>query len=158
MKVLKKNFYYLLLIFFLFSIDRITKYLIVTSSSLSESLVIEITSFLNFNLIWNDGIAFGLLSFHDGIYYNTLTVIIIIIITVLIYLLNRSNNNEKFGFSLIIGGSLGNVFDRLYYRSVIDFIDLHINDIHWFIFNVADIFITIGILIIITLEFFKKND
>jgi len=157
-KVLKKNFYYLLLIFFLFSIDRITKYLIVTSSSLSESLVIEITSFLNFNLIWNDGIAFGLLSFHDGIYYNTLTVIIIIIITVLIYLLNRSNNNEKFGFSLIIGGSLGNVFDRLYYRSVIDFIDLHINDIHWFIFNVADIFITIGILIIITLEFFKKND
>ena len=158
MKVLKKNFYYLLLIFFLFSIDRITKYLIVTSSSLSESLVIEITSFLNFNLIWNDGIAFGLLSFHDGIYYNTLTVIIIIIITVLIYLLNRSNNNEKFGFSLIIGGSLGNVYDRLYYRSVIDFIDLHINDIHWFIFNVADIFITIGILIIITLEFFKKND
>jgi signal peptidase II len=157
-KVLKKNFYYLLLIFFLFSIDRITKYLIVTSSSLSESLVIEITSFLNFNLIWNDGIAFGLLSFHDGIYYNTLTVIIIIIITVLIYLLNSSNNNEKFGFSLIIGGSLGNVFDRLYYRSVIDFIDLHINDIHWFIFNVADIFITIGILIIITLEFFKKND
>jgi signal peptidase II len=157
-KVLKKNFYYLLLIFFLFSIDRITKYLIVTSSSLSESLVIEITSFLNFNLIWNDGIAFGLLSFHDGIYYNTLTVIIIIIITVLIYLLNSSNNNEKFGFSLIIGGSLGNVYDRLYYRSVIDFIDLHINDIHWFIFNVADIFITIGILIIITLEFFKKND
>ena len=59
---------------------------------------------------------------------------------------------------MILGGSLGNIFDRLYYTAVVDFIDLHINNIHWFIFNIADIFITIGVIILIVLEIFKKYD
>ena len=158
MNFIKKNIYSLSLIFFLFLVDRASKY---ATLSLFESLdepSIEIASFLKFNLIWNDGIAFGLLSFEESVFYNLLTLTIVIITIILIFLMNKAKNIEKFGFCLIIGGSFGNIFDRFYYSSVIDFIDFHIGNFHWFIFNVADIFITVGVLILIMFEFLKKNE
>jgi signal peptidase II len=158
MNFFKKNIYSLSLIFFLFLVDRASKY---ATLSLFESLdepSIKIASFLKFNLIWNDGIAFGLLSFEESVFYNLLTFAIVIITIILIFLMNKAKNIEKFGFCLIIGGSFGNIFDRFYYSSVIDFIDFHIGNFHWFIFNVADIFITVGVLILIMFEFLKKNE
>jgi len=158
MSLVKKNFSSLFFILILFLIDRLTKFLIVIYSNPSGELIIPVTSFLKLNLIWNNGIAFGLFSFQEDFYYNLLTVLIIIIILILSYLMIRSNDVEKAGFCLIIGGSLGNIFDRIYYSSVVDFIDFHINNFHWFIFNVADIFITIGVITLIILEIFKKNE
>ena len=158
MSLVKKNFSSLFFILILFLIDRLTKFLIVIYSNPSGELTIPVTSFLKLNLIWNNGIAFGLLSFQEDFYYNLLTVLIIIIILILSYLMIRSNDVEKAGFCLIIGGSLGNIFDRIYYSSVVDFIDFHIKNFHWFIFNVADIFITIGVITLIILEIFKKNE
>lgn len=158
MSLVKKNFSSLFFILILFLIDRLTKFLIVIYSNPSGELIIPVTSFLKLNLIWNNGIAFGLLSFQEDFYYNLLTMLIIIIILILSYLMIRSNDVEKAGFCLIIGGSLGNIFDRIYYSSVVDFIDFHIKNFHWFIFNVADIFITIGVITLIILEIFKKNE
>ena len=158
MNFLKKNIYSLFLIFFLFSVDRTSKYVILRLFESLEKPNIVISSFLKLNLIWNDGIAFGLLSFGEGLLYNFLTLTIVLITIVLIFLMNRAKNIEKFGFCLIIGGSFGNIFDRFYYASVIDFIDFHIGNFHWFIFNVADIFITAGVLILIMFELLKKDE
>ena len=158
MSFLKKNIYSLSLIFFLFLADRISKYLILNLFKTSDEPNIVITSFLKFELIWNNGIAFGLLSFEENFYYNVLTAIIGLITIILIFLMIKAVNVEKFGFCLIIGGSFGNIFDRLSYSSVIDFIDFNIGNFHWFIFNVADIFITIGVFILIMFELLKKNE
>ncbi len=139
----------------IFLIDRISKYFILKLSTPTGDLNISITSFLNFNLIWNSGVAFGLLSFDQNIYYNIVTAIIILVTSILIWIAIRAKGLEKISFLLIIGGSFGNMFDRLYYSAVIDFIDITYNDYHWFIFNVADIFICIGVILLIILEFFK---
>ena len=117
-----------------------------------------LTSFINLELIWNNGIAFGMLSFQKSIYYNSMSLLIIIIIIIIFFVMIRSNGIQKYSFMMIFGGSLGNVFDRLFYKSVPDFIDIHFNNFHWFIFNVADIFITLGVLILIYSEFNKKSD
>ena len=158
MSFFKKNIYSLSLIFFLFLADRISKYLILNLFKTSDEPNIVITSFLKFELIWNNGIAFSLLSFEENFYYNVLTAIIVLITIFLIFLMIKAVNVEKFGFCLIIGGSFGNIFDRLSYSSVIDFIDFNIGNFHWFIFNVADIFITIGVFILIMFELLKKNE
>ena len=114
--------------------------------------------FINFELVWNKGIAFGLFSLEGGLLYQIISLLIFLIIIILIYFILKSNGFEKFGFILILGGALGNLFDRIFYKAVPDFIDLHINDFHWFIFNIADIFITIGVLCLILVEiFFKKK-
>ena len=157
MNFTKKNFFYFSLILGIFIIDRITKLLIVNISQSLDYLDIRVTSFLNLNLVWNNGIAFGLFSFDQNNYYNFLTLIIIIITFVIIMFMLKSKGIEKLSFSMIIGGSLGNIFDRIYYSSVVDFIDLHINNFHWFIFNIADIFISLGVIILIVLEFFGKK-
>ena len=157
MKFIKKNFYSILSIVILFLIDRVSKYFIVYYFKTSEHLIITVTSFLKMNLIWNNGIAFGIMAFDNKFYYNILTFLIIIITIVLFYLIHKSNNIEKFGFTLVIGGSFGNIFDRIYFSSVIDFIDFHIGNFHWFIFNVADIFISLGVLILIINEFYGKK-
>ena len=156
MRFLKNNFYNLSLIFFLFLVDRASKYIVLNLFQSSDKFEIIITSFLKFNLIWNKGIAFGLLSLENNFYYNALTLIIFLITIILIYLMSKSKNVEKLGFLLIIGGSFGNIFDRLYYSSVIDFIEFHIGNFHWFIFNVADIFIMIGVTILIFREFLNR--
>jgi signal peptidase II len=153
--MLKKNIYSLLIVLTVFFLDRVSKYIILKISQPLSELNFPITTFLNFNLVWNNGIAFGLFSFDQNIYYNLVTSIIILVTLIIIWLATKSKGLEKISYLMIIGGSFGNMFDRLYYSSVIDFIDISYNNFHWFIFNVADIFITLGVIILISLEFIK---
>jgi len=158
--MLKKHLVDFSIIIFIFIIDRTSKLLVINSVTAYEDYGLIITSFLNFNLIWNEGIAFGLFSFDNKLFYNLLTILIGSITIVIIWLMFKSRGFEKLSFLMIIGGSFGNIFDRIYYSAVPDFIDLHFNNYHWFIFNVADIFITLGIMILISKEIFgsKKNE
>ena len=155
--VLKKNIISLTIIFTVFLSDRVSKYIILKLSQPLGELNISVTSFLNFHLIWNNGIAFGLFSFEQDFYYNLFTLLIITITSIVIWLSYKADGLEKISYLLIIGGSLGNIFDRILYSSVPDFIDISINNFHWFIFNVADIFISIGVVLLIILELFKKK-
>ena len=141
----------------IFLIDRFSKLVMINSSTTDGSSNVSINDFLSFNLVWNDGIAFGLFSFDQKIYYNFLTVIIILITLIILWMILKTKGLEKIAFMMILGGSIGNIFDRLYYSSVPDFIDIHYGNFHWFIFNVADIFISIGVLLLIILEIFIKN-
>ena len=153
----KKNSLSIFLIFVIFLLDRASKLIMINLANNAYEFNIRLSSFLNLNLIWNDGIAFGLFSFNKQIYYNSLTIIIILITVILIWLMVKSSGLEKIGFAMIIGGSIGNFSDRIYYSSVPDFIDFNFKGFHWFVFNVADIFITLGIIILIYLEVFKKK-
>jgi len=155
--MIKKNKLGFIIILVTFLLDRVTKLLIINNSRISGELDISLNTFLNLNLIWNEGIAFGLLSFDEKNYYNLLTFLIIGITLVLLWLMLRSSGLEKLGFASVIGGSFGNVSDRIFYSSVPDFIDLNYKGFHWFVFNVADIFITLGVLILIVCEFKKKE-
>ena len=155
---LKKIFFSnISIIIIIFCLDRISKLYVIFLTEKNLSSNVFTSKFLNINLIWNEGIAFGLLSFDQNFYYNILTIIILIITLIIVFLMFRSNGIEKLSYSMIIGGSFGNLTDRLYYSAVPDFIDLSINNFHWFIFNVADIFISIGVILLIVLEFFKKK-
>ena len=155
---LKKIFFSnISIIIITFSLDRISKLYVIFFSEKNLSPNLFTSKFLNINLIWNEGIAFGLLSFDQNFYYNILTILILIITLIIVFLMFRSNGIEKLSYSMIIGGSFGNLTDRLYYSAVPDFIDISINNFHWFIFNVADIFISIGVILLIILEFFKKK-
>jgi signal peptidase II len=154
---MKENKYSFFLAIIIFFFDRISKHIIFKLSEPLGELQIMITSNLNFNLLWNKGIAFGLFSFKEDIYYNSLTGIIIAITFVILLLMIKSKGIEKLGFTFVLGGSLGNIYDRLYHSAVIDFIDFHFNNHHWFVFNIADIFITLGIVSLIYVEFFYKN-
>ena len=155
--LLKKNISSLTIVFTVFLLDRISKYIILKLSQPLGELNISVTSFLNFHLIWNNGIAFGLFSFEQDFYYNLITLLIITITSIIIWLSHKAEGLEKISYLMITGGSLGNIFDRIFYSSVLDFIDISINNFHWFIFNVADIFITTGVILLIILEFFKKK-
>ena len=139
----------------IFILDRLTKHLILELSQPLNELNIQVNSFLSFNLIWNDGIAFGLLSFKENFFYEVVTILIIIVSLLVLWFALRTTGIEKFGFLMILGGALGNLFDRMYYSSVIDFIDISYNNYHLFIFNVADIFITLGVVMLISLELLK---
>ena len=155
--MIKKNYLGFVIILIAFILDRVSKILIINHSNTFGKLDMSLNPFLNLNLIWNEGIAFGLFSFDEKNYYNLLTFLIIGIILVLLWLMIRSSGLEKLGFASVIGGSLGNVTDRIFYSSVLDFIDLNYNGFHWFVFNVADIFITLGVMILIFCEFKKKE-
>ena len=146
-----------IIIFFIFFLDRITKNYILNIAEDQGIIDITINPFLNIILVWNSGIGFGLLQFDENIIYNLITVLIVIINIIIIYLIFNSEKLHKILFSMILGGSLGNLFDRIYYSAVPDFIDLNYNGYHWFVFNVADIFISIGVITLITLELFKKK-
>ena len=156
----KKNYFYFAFIVLIFAADRISKIIIINVFETSEFLSIKINSFINLSLVWNDGIAFGLFPLEKNFYYNILTLIILLIAIIITYLGYRTSNLvEKLSYLMIAGGASGNIFDRLYYLSVIDFVDITINNFHWFVFNLADIFITIGVVTLITSEFKrKKND
>ncbi len=155
---LKKNFFInLIIIIIIFSLDRISKFYVIFKSETNLSSSLYKSKFLNIDLIWNEGIAFGLLSFDQKLYYNFLTAVILIITAIILWMVSRSNGMEKIAFLIIFGGSLGNIFDRVLYKSVPDFIDFHINNFHWFIFNVADIFITLGVILLIYLELIVKT-
>ena len=156
---IKKIFIYLGIILVIFILDRISKIYILNVAENSETVEINVNFFLNFILVWNTGIGFGLLSFEHSTLYNLITSLIIIINLLIIYLIFKSNDLRAYFFILILGGSLGNLFDRLYYSAVPDFIDLNYKGYHWFIFNVADIFITLGIICLIFAELlnYKKD-
>ncbi len=148
----KKKIYLFIFVLVLFTIDRISK-LLILKNSLSE---IYINSFLNFSLVWNSGIGFGILQLEPNIFYLLISIIITGINLILIYwMLTSLNYLESIFISIILGGALGNLFDRYYYSSVPDFIDFHYESFHWFTFNIADIFITIGIIGLITIDLFK---
>ena len=154
-KILKKeNFYFLLIIFVIFILDRYSKIQII--KDLNDP-VIYINEFLNLDLIWNTGIGFGLLSSDSTLFYNLISVVILTVIFFIIFIGLKSDKYDKSVFSLIIGGAVGNFYDRLIYNAVPDFIDLHYNNFHWFTFNLADIFITIGIIAFLMKGFFVKN-
>ena len=148
------NFSFILLIFL---VDRISKIYVIYLDNKFLGSEIYSSKFLNIILVWNDGIAFGLLSFQKESLYDILSVIILIIILILIFMIIKSYGFKKYLFLMILGGALGNFFDRVFYRAVPDFIDFHIGNLHWFVFNVADIFISIGVIFMIILEFFDNN-
>ena len=156
--MIKKNFFISSsVIFLIFLLDRVSiTYVIYLNDKL---LGIEILSskFLNIRLIWNEGIAFGLLSFNDKIIYNLLTFIIFIIILIIFFMVLKSYGLKKYSLLMILGGAIGNVYDRIFYGAVPDFIDFHIGNFHWFIFNVADIFITLGVIFMIIIEITGNN-
>ena len=154
---IKKYILYTIIIIILFSIDRISKIYILNIVENAGNVDIYITSFLNFILVWNTGIGFGILSFEEKIAYNLITAIIIIINLIIILLIIKSTDFKIYFYLIILGGSLGNLFDRIYYSAVPDFIDLHFNNYHWFIFNLADIFISIGIICLIFVEIIYKK-
>jgi len=158
--MLKKQFIFnFLIILFIFFLDRISKIYILNIAENTGIVDITINSFLNIILVWNSGIGFGLLQFDQKFTYNIVTTLIAVINIIIIYFLIKSEKLHQILFSMILGGSLGNLYDRIYYNSVPDFIDLNYNGYHWFVFNVADIFISIGIITLIILEMFiKKNE
>ena len=154
----KKNFLLALLIFIIiFAFDRTSKIYILNLAETDKYVDIYVNPFLNFHLIWNTGVGFGLFSSEENFYYNLITVLIFLINIIIILLIFKSSNSSFFFFVMILGGSIGNLFDRVYYQAVPDFIDLHYVNFHWFVFNVADIFITIGITCLIIVEFFYNN-
>ena len=155
--MLKKNIFYFIFILFIFILDRISKLWIISIFNSENNLEIKISSFFNLNLIWNKGIAFGLFSYGEKFEYNLLTGLIIMIISIVFWMIIKTKGLEKYGFLMILGGALGNIFDRLYYSAVPDFIDIYYKNFHWFVFNVADIFITVGVLMLIINEITIKN-
>ncbi|WP_415294819.1 signal peptidase II [Candidatus Pelagibacter sp. Uisw_113] len=153
----KKVLFNFTIITLIFLIDRISKNFILKIAE-QESLVdIYINPYLNFYLIWNKGIAFGLFSFDQNLIYNLITLIIVVISFIIIILVIKTNGIERYLFTLVFGGAISNLYDRIYYKAVPDFIDFHIAEYHWFVFNVADIFITLGIVSIILTEVLKKD-
>ena len=147
----------IIIILSIFFFDRITKIYLLSLQTGGTDIDFYIYSFLNFYLVWNTGIGFGLAPMETNIYYHILTTIILIINIGLIFFLIKSKGIYTYLIALIIGGSLGNLFDRIYYYAVPDFIDLHLGNYHWFIFNVADIFISAGIIGLILVELIKKE-
>ena len=153
-----KNFFinsFLVLLIFL--LDRLSKIYVIYLDKKFPGSEIFSSKYLNINLIWNDGIAFGLLSFNQNSLYNLISFLIFLIIIIIFFMILKSERLKKYSLLMILGGALGNFFDRVFYKSVPDFIDLHIGNFHWFIFNIADIFITLGVISMIFLEFTDMN-
>ena len=144
-------------IFLIFLLDRVSKTYVIYLNDKLLGIEILSSKFLNIRLIWNEGIAFGLLSFNDKIIYNLLTFIIFIIILIIFFMVLKSYGLKKYSLLMILGGALGNVYDRILYGAVPDFIDFHVGNFHWFIFNVADIFITFGVIFMIIIEITGNN-
>ena len=154
---LRKILINFIIVLVIFLIDRLSKIYILKIAELEKTVDIYVTEYLNFYLIWNKGIAFGLFSFDESFIYNLITSIILTITIVIMVMITKSTGFKKYYLLLVFGGSLGNLFDRIYYSAVPDFIDIHINNFHWFVFNAADIFITIGIICLIFDEIFINN-
>ena len=157
-KILSKSFIISsLLVFSIFLIDRLSKIYVIFLDNKFFGSEIFSSKFLNISLIWNEGIAFGLFSFNEKIFYNLLTFIILVIILIIFFMVLKSYGLKKYSLLMILGGALGNVYDRIFYGAVPDFIDFHIGNFHWFIFNVADIFITLGVIFMIIIEITGNN-
>ncbi len=155
----KKIIIYFLITLLIFTLDRISKIYVINIAETYGKVDIYLNQFLNIILVWNTGIGFGLLSFEKQFIYNLITLIIVLVNLVILYLGVKASNFKGLIFFVILGGSLGNLFDRLYYSAVPDFIDINYNGFHWFIFNLADIFISIGVICLIFVElFFNKEE
>ena len=154
---LKKFFLSLIIISVIFSFDRISKLYILNLAEGEKYIDIYFNSFLNFHLIWNTGVGFGLFSSETSFYYNLITLLIVLINIIILMMVIKSQDYKLFFFLMILGGSFSNLFDRIYYQAVPDFIDIHYGNFHWFVFNVADIFITLGIACLIIVEFILNN-
>ena len=155
----KRNIIYIFIFILIFAIDRFSKLYILNLVEMNDALNIYVASFLNFYLIWNKGIAFGLFSFDQNFIYNFITFLITTITIIVLIIAIKSRDYKGYFFMSIFSGSVGNLYDRIYYSAVPDFIDFHLNDFHWFIFNVADIFISLGVICLIFVEiFFKKEN
>tara|TARA_B100000686_G_scaffold238119_1_gene246261 strand:- start:124 stop:594 length:471 start_codon:yes stop_codon:yes gene_type:complete len=148
----------IIIILIVFFLDRATKIYLINLQASGTDIDFYINPFLNFYLIWNTGIGFGLASLDASIFYHILTAVILLVNIALIFFLLKAKGINLYMFAIIIGGSTGNLFDRIYYYAVPDFIDLHIGNFHWFVFNVADIFITVGIIGLIFMELIKKEN
>jgi len=158
---LNKKFYFnLSIVLIIFFLDRITKKVVIHLNQENFGQQIFSSEYLNINLIWNQGIAFGLFSFNENYVYNILTILIALIILVILIMILKNEGFKRFSLLMIMGGALGNLYDRIFFSAVPDFFDFHVGNFHWFIFNVADIFITIGVIFMILIEFtdnIKKN-
>ena len=158
MRILK-NIIFLksLIILIIFTLDRVSKTYIINLFNETQFNEIYLIKFININFIWNEGIAFGLLNFGNQLFYDLISSLIAIISLVILFLAFKNKNFSGYFFAMVFGGSIGNLYDRIKFSAVPDFIDLHYNNFHWFIFNVADMFIFIGVVILILLEVIKKN-
>ena len=161
LKFFNKNFIInIIIVIFIFFLDRISKIYVISQFEKNFSPELFTSKYLNITLIWNEGIAFGLLSFDTSYLYNLLTMMILIIIIIILFMILKSSGLKKYSLLIILGGALGNAYDRIFFKAVPDFIDFHIEEFHWFIFNVSDIFITIGVVFVILIEIIetKKNE
>lgn len=158
-KYLTKKFYISsTIVFFIFFLDRISKSYVINLDKLDYSSELYKSKFLNINLIWNEGIAFGLLSFDHSNLYNLLSLLISVIIIIVFFMIIKNNNIKKYPLLMIFSGAIGNLYDRIFFKAVPDFIDFHIGEFHWFIFNVADIFISMGVIFMILLELIGNSN
>jgi signal peptidase II len=157
-RYLTKNFYInTIIVFLIFILDRFSKIYVVNLDKVNYSPELYKSKFLNINLIWNEGIAFGLLSFDQSNFYNLLSLLIAIIVLVIFFMIIKNNNIKKYPLLMIFAGAIGNLYDRIVYKAVPDFIDFHIEEFHWFIFNVADIFISLGVFCMILFELIDNS-
>ena len=156
----KKFALYFLIVSAIFFLDRFSKIYVISESKKNLSPDLFSSKFLNISLIWNEGIAFGLFSFDDNHFYNFLTILIAIIIIIIFFMILKNEGMKKHALLMILGGALGNLYDRVFFNAVPDFIDFHLGNFHWFIFNVSDIFISLGVLFLIFLELIdnQKNE
>ena len=160
-KLIKDNLIIIGSLLTIFFLDRISKLYVIHIHNINNNSEIFFSKFLNIHLIWNEGVAFGLLSFNEELFYNILTVVIAIICLVIIFEIKKNRSFKKYSLVMVLGGAFGNLFDRLIYNAVPDFIDFHVGNFHWFLFNVADVFISLGIIFLIYNELFvikKKYD
>jgi signal peptidase II len=155
-----KNFFYISLIIpiFIFILDRISKIYVINLSKSALDKELFSSKFLNITLIWNEGIAFGLFSFNQDYFYNLLTLIILFVVFFVLMMAIKNKGNQKYALLMILGGAIGNLYDRVFFKAVPDFIDFHIGEFHWFVFNVADIFICLGVFFMILSEFIGNNN
>ena len=152
----KENLCSLVIVIVSFLLDRITKIKIISHQSINNPIYVN--EYLNLELVWNTGIGFGLFNMEANFLYHLISLLILIIIFFIIFIIIKSSNIEKFFYSMILGGAFGNFYDRASYYAVPDFIDMHYNNFHWFTFNIADIFISVGIILILTRELIKTNE
>mgnify|MGYP001393233293 FL=1 len=153
----KNSIINLFIVIIIFSLDRMSKFYVISKSEKNLSYDLFESKFLNINLVWNEGIAFGLLSFEKDYLYNLLTILIIVLIIIIFLMILKNTGFKKYSLLMVLGGALGNLYDRIYFNAVPDFIDFHIGNFHWFIFNVSDIFISLGVLFLISLELINNK-
>ena len=158
-KIFNKKFYFnLSIVLIIFFLDRITKKIVISLNQENFGQQIFSSEYLNISLVWNQGIAFGLFSFSENYIYNFLTTLIALVIFIILFMILKNDGFKRISLLMIIGGALGNLYDRIFFSAVPDFLDFHVGNFHWFVFNVADIFITMGVIFMILIELIDNNN